>query len=302
MPAGSSSSPTSPEKRSLDLTDPSVIRGVARRFQVRFQRRWGQNFLADPGQLQRLVTGLEIDRMDNIVEVGPGLGVLTAELASRAAEVVGIEIDPACVRALRLTVAMCSNVRIVEGDVLRVPVGDLIGAPYRVVGNIPYNLTGALMVHLLEQGRTARRIDLVVQREVAERLAAPSGAWSLATLGVRVFGRPELVLTLPKEAFFPPPRVASALLRIVPDPEPALPREQLPAFFAFATPFFQARRKQLPFVMARGLAVSNAEARARLAAIGIDPERRAETLSLEEWKHLFGTERGNWQFRTIQAR
>jgi 16S rRNA (adenine1518-N6/adenine1519-N6)-dimethyltransferase len=301
IPASSSSSPTSPKKRSLDLADPSVIRGVTRRFQIRFQRRWGQNFLADREQLDRLVAALDVDTPDRIVEVGSGLGVLTAELAAHAAEVVGIEIDPACVRALQLTMRELANVRIIEGDVLRLPVGELTGAPYRVVGNIPYSLTGALMVHLLEQAVTARRIDLVVQREVAQRLAAPAGAWSLATLGVRVYGTPELVLSLPREAFLPQPRVASALLRIVPDPTPAFPPDQLAAFFAFVTPFFQARRKQLAFVMARGLHVANAPARARLAAIDIDPARRAETLSLEEWKRLFATERANWQFRTIQA-
>lgn len=178
----------------------------------------------------------------------------------------------------------------------------MLQAPYRVIGNIPYNLTGALMVHLLEQPRTASRIDLVVQKEVAERLAAPPGAWSLATLGVRVYGQAEILMTVGREAFVPPPQVASALLRIVPDPAPALPLDQLPAFFRFVTPFFQARRKQLAFVMARGLEVPNAEARARLSVIGIDPARRAETLGLEEWKRLFEEERTNWRLDTIQAR
>ncbi len=245
---------------------------------------------------------LELADGERIVEVGPGLGVLTVELAQRAAQVVGIEIDPNCVHALELTLRGLGNVRIIEGDVLRTPIGEVIEPPYRVIGNIPYNLTGALMVHLLEQRRTASRIDLVVQKEVAERLAAPAGSWSLATLGVRVYGRPEILMTLPPDAFVPPPQVASALLRIVPDARPALPPDQLPAFFRFVTPFFQARRKQLAFAMARGLGVPNAEARARLAVIGIDPARRAETLGLDEWKRLFEEERTNWRLDTIQAR
>ncbi len=302
MPSTCSGFPTPASKAPLDLADPDVIRGITRRFQIRYQRKWGQNFLADRAVLARLVDALELAEAERIVEVGPGLGVLTVELAQRTSQVVGIEIDPNCVHALQLTLRSLGNVRIIEGDVLRTAIGRVIDSPYRVIGNIPYNLTGALMVHVLEQPRAASRIDLVVQKEVAERLAAPAGAWSLATLGVRVYGRPEILMTLPPDAFVPPPQVASALLRIVPDASPALPLDQLPAFFRFVTPFFQARRKQLAFAMARGLSVPNAEARARLAVIGIDPARRAETLGLEEWKRLFDKERLNWRLDTIQAR
>jgi len=271
----------------LDLADPSVIRGVARRFGVRYLRRWGQNFLADRQELERLVEALQLAPEDRVVEVGPGLGALTVELAERARAVVGVEIDPAAVKALALSLRDRSNVRIVEANILRTAVGELLPAPYRVIGNIPYNLTGALFVHLLEQPTPPSRIDLVVQQEVAERVVAPPGGWSLATLGVRVYGTPELVLRVPRTAFLPQPKVDSALVRIVPDAEPALPRAQLPSFFEFVTPFFQARRKQLPFVLGRKLAISGAEARTRLSVIGIDPARRAETLTLEEWRRLF---------------
>jgi 16S rRNA (adenine1518-N6/adenine1519-N6)-dimethyltransferase len=268
-----------------------VIRGVARRFGVRYQRRWGQNFIADRQQLDRIIEALEVVGDDRIVEVGPGLGALTAELASRARAVVGVEIDPACVTALGLTLRDRTNVRIVEADILRTAVSELLPSPYRVAGNIPYNLTGALFVHLLEQPHPPARIDILVQKEVAERLVAPPGAWSLATLGVRVYGRPELSVRVPRDAFLPVPRVDSALVRITPDAEPALPRADLPAFFRFVAPFFQARRKQLTFVLSRRWGVSGAEARARLSVIGIDAARRAETLTLEEWRRLFINER-----------
>lgn len=230
---------------------------------------------------------LQLTPTDRVVEVGPGLGALTVELATRVRAVVGVEIDPALVKALALTLRDHSNVRIIEANILRTTVADLLPAPYRVVGNIPYNLTGALLGQLLERPGPPTRIDLLVQQEVAERIVAPPGAWSLATLSVRVFGHPELVLRVPRSAFLPPPRVDSALLRIIPDPEPALPRVALPSFFDFVTPFFQARRKQLPFVLSRTAHVTGAEARARLSVIGIDPARRAETLTLEEWRRLF---------------
>jgi len=268
-----------------------VIRGVARRFGVRYLRRWGQNFLADRTQLDRIVEALEIAPTDRIVEVGPGLGALTVELASRARAVAGVEIDPACVKALGLTLRDRSNVRIIEADILRTAVSELLPSPYRVVGNIPYNLTGALFVHLLEQPLPPARIDLLVQKEVAERLVAPPGDWSLATLGVRVYGRPELTVRVPRSAFLPLPRVDSALVRITPDPEPAIPRADLATFFQFVTPFFQARRKQLTFALGRRRGTTGTEARARLSVIGIDPARRAETLTLEEWRRLFANER-----------
>jgi 16S rRNA (adenine1518-N6/adenine1519-N6)-dimethyltransferase len=301
-PSSSSDCPCPISAPPLDLSNPGTIRAVARRFGVRFQRRFGQNFLADRAALERLVDALELEPRDRLVEVGPGLGALTRALAARAGEVVGIEIDPACVKALAVTLRGVSNVRIVEGDVLQqADMSTLIGAPYRVVGNIPYNLTGALFEHLLEQPTTPGRIDLVVQKEVAERLAAPPGGWSLATLGVRVYGHAEVRLVLPREAFYPVPRVASALLRVTPDPAPALPRADLPAFFRFARPFFQARRKQLPHVLSRGLRVDKGEAKERLRLIGIDPARRAETLTLGEWANLFNEARSNWKSDTMAA-
>jgi 16S rRNA (adenine1518-N6/adenine1519-N6)-dimethyltransferase len=270
-----------------DLANPSTIRAVARRFGVQFQRRWGQNFFADRAHLERLVGALAVHPADHLVEVGPGLGVLTRELAQRAATVVGVEVDPACVRALALTLRGVANVTIVPGDILAQPVGRLGPTPYRVVGNIPYNLTGALFGHLLEQADPPRQIDLVVQKEVAERIASPGGDWSLATLSVRAFGRADLILTIPREAFFPVPKVASALLRILPEPTPMIPRDELPEFFQFVRPFFQARRKQLPYVLTKRLGLSNAAARAHLSELGIDPARRPETLSVEEWRRLF---------------
>jgi len=141
-----------------------------------------------------MVEALELTATDQVVEVGPGLGALTVELASRARAVVGVEIDPACVKALGLVLRDHSNVRIVEANILQAPVADFLPAGYRVAGNVPYNLTGALFTHLLEQPRPPRRIDLLVQQEVAERIVARPGGWSLATLGVRVYGQPELVL------------------------------------------------------------------------------------------------------------
>jgi len=278
----------------VDLTDLATVRGVARRFGVRFRKHWGQNFLVDRATLDRLVAALDVRPDQQVVEVGPGLGVLTRELAATGARVTGIEIDPACVRALALTLKD-TGVRIVQGDVLQQRLDALVPPPYRVVGNIPYSLTGALFPHLLDQPRPPVRIDVVVQEEVARRLAAPPGGWSLATLSVRVYGTARLAFSIPRTAFYPTPRVASALLQITPSAAPAVPSADLSAFFRFARPFFQARRKQLTYVMSRGLQTGREPASVRLLALGIKPARRAETLTLEEWRRLFESTRANWK-------
>jgi 16S rRNA (adenine1518-N6/adenine1519-N6)-dimethyltransferase len=272
------------------LTNPSTIRAVARRYGIRFLRRWGQNFLADRRELDRLVDALSLESGDRVIEVGAGIGTLTVEVAQRVQSLLAVEIDPAGVRALALTLRDRPNVRVLAGDILRTPVAELMTAPYRVLGNIPYNLTGALLLHLLEQTPAPARIDLLVQREVAERITAPPGAWSLATLGVRVYGEAQLLHRVPRSAFLPPPQVDSALLRIMPRAEPEIPRPDLPAFFRFVTPFFQVRRKQLPYVLARRHGVGSAEARRALDVIGIDPTRRPETLTVEEWRRLYESE------------
>ena len=157
---------------------------------------------------------------------------------------------------------------------------------------VPEGILGKLSMlpRLLERPDPPRTVSLVVQKEVAERWVQ-AGDWSLATLGVRVYGRPELTIRVPRSAFLPEPRVDSALVRITPDAEPAVPRPDLASFFQFVTPFFQARRKQLTFVLGRRRGIGGTEARARLSVIGIDPSRRAETLTLDEWRRLFENER-----------
>jgi 16S rRNA (adenine1518-N6/adenine1519-N6)-dimethyltransferase len=155
-----------------------------------------------------------------------------------------------------------------------------------VVGNIPYYLTGALLRKLLETEPRPRRLSFVVQKEVAERLAAPSG-WSLATVAVRAFAEPDLVLVLPASAFEPVPKVDSALIRLEVRPKPAIDVDDVDAFFEFVERVFQFRRKQLRSSLARISGEAPAETVARLERIGVDPARRPETLNLEEWQRVY---------------
>jgi 16S rRNA (adenine1518-N6/adenine1519-N6)-dimethyltransferase len=216
---------------------------------------------------------------ETVLEVGAGPGSLTVALAERAGKVIALELDRRLLGVLREVLAGDPRVEVVEGDMLKLP---LPAVPV-VAGNIPYYLTGALLPRLLERPDPPRTVSLLVQKEVAERWVS-AGDWSLATLAVQVFAVPELRFTLPRDAFWPVPGVDSALVKLAVRDRPAVAVPDLGAFFAFAERVFQFRRKQLGGTITR---LAGPRAGEILADAGIDPQRRPQTLSLEEWEALF---------------
>ena len=203
--------------RPLDLTDPGTVTRVARQAGLFAKRRLGQHFLVDRGALDAIVEALNPAPGDTVWEIGPGIGVLTAELARRAARVVAVDLDPACIRAARVTLRGLPNVELIEGDALRVDAAGL-GLPddHLAAGNLPYNLTGALLAHLFEAAVPPRRGVFLVQREVAARIASPPGGWSLATVAVRSVADVERLGDVPAASFMPEPAVASSIIRMHP--------------------------------------------------------------------------------------
>lgn len=252
--------------------------------ELRPRRSLGQHFLADPELRDRVVAAAGIEPGDEVLEIGAGPGTLTGELVRRARRVVAVELDARLLPRLR---AAAPGAEIVHGDVMQVdpavlfPQGGEI-----VVGNIPYYLTGALVPHLLGRAPRPRRLSLVVQREVARRWCGLDG-WSLATVAVQTFAVPRLAFELPPEAFEPPPKVTSALAVLEVRDRPAVDVPDLDAFFRFVEAVFQFRRKQLRPALARVAGLPGDAAGTRLTALGIDPSRRAETLSLSEWETTF---------------
>jgi 16S rRNA (adenine1518-N6/adenine1519-N6)-dimethyltransferase len=201
--------------------------------------------------------------------------------------VVAVELDGRLIPALRESLAGLENVEVVRTDILRFNVRSAFPDGKEIVtGNIPYNLTGALIRKLLDDPPRPRRLSLVVQKEVAERWTAASGA-SLATVAVQVFAEARLLFTIPAAAFTPAPRVDSALVRLDVRERPAVNVADLQAFFRFAEAVFQGRRKQLGGTLGRISAIGSTAAGARLREAGIDPERRPQTLSLREWEALY---------------
>lgn len=266
---------------------------LLKRYDLRAHKGLGQNFLQDPEALQKIVTAAEIDSTDTVLEIGPGLGSLTRYLAVSAKEVVAVELDPNLLPPLKAVLSGYQNVRLIQGDILKLSPKDLVAErDYLVVANIPYYITSALIRHLLAQSPKGerepkpRRIVLTVQKEVAQRICAKPGDMSLLALSVQVYGKPHIAAYIPAEAFFPAPKVDSAVLLIDIYPAPLIKEELLDTFFKLIKAGFSQKRKTLRNSLSSGLHRSPTDAANLLTSANIDPQRRAETLSIEEWERL----------------
>jgi 16S rRNA (adenine1518-N6/adenine1519-N6)-dimethyltransferase len=268
---------------------------LLRRYGLRPDKSLGQNFLVDEAALQKVVAAAGIRKEDAVLEIGPGLGGLTRLLAHQAHRVVAVELDADLIAPLTETLAPFSNVHIVQGDILALDPESLMmeagseKTPYLVVANIPYYITSALIRHLLEASHPPQRLVLTVQREVAERICAQAGKLSLLALSVQVYGQPSIAAIIPPSAFYPPPKVDSAVVRIDRYDHPALPPSELGLFFRLAKAGFSQKRKTLRNALSGGMGWSKGQTEKTLRAAGIDSMRRAETLSLAEWANLTQT-------------
>jgi len=271
----------------IDPADSYQLDQLLRRHRIDLKHSLGQNFLTDPAVRDEVAEHAGLSPEDELLEVGAGVGTLTVALAKRCRRVVAVELDGRLIPALRESLAGVENVEVVRTDILRFNVRSAFPEGKEIVaGNIPYNLTGALIRKLLDDPPRPRRLSLVVQKEVAERWTASSGA-SLATVAVQVFAQARLIFTIPAAAFTPTPRVDSALVRLDVRERPAVDIEDLPAFFRFVESIFQGRRKQLGGTLGRISGIGSTAAGARLRSAGIDPERRPQTLGLAEWEALY---------------
>jgi len=260
---------------------------LLKRYNLRARKGLGQNFLQDPLALEKIISAAEIQQTDTILEIGPGLGSLTRYLAISAKEVVAVELDPKLLPPLKAVLSPYQNVRLIHGDILKLSPKDLINdKDYIVVANIPYYITSMVIRHLLESESKPRRIVLTVQKEVAQRICAAPGDMSLLALSVQVYGKPRIAAHIPAEAFFPAPKVDSAVLVVDIYPSPLIKEELLDTFFKLIKAGFSQKRKTLRNSLSSGLHISSTDAVNMLARVNIDPKRRAETLSIEEWERL----------------
>ena len=248
----------------------------------------GQHFLVSQSVLERIVDAADTGPGDTVVEVGPGLGALTEVLACRAGRVIALELDAALCEALQTHFVDRSHVQVLLADALEVRLDGLVppGQPYKLVANLPYYAATAILRRFLEAGHKPTIIVATVQREVAQQMAAPEGKRGLLGVATQFYGDPRIVATVRPGSFHPPPRVTSAVLRINVHPSPPVRVPSEAAFFALVHAGFAAPRKQLRGGLAHALRRPPAEVEAVLTACGVDPVRRAETLSMEEWAAL----------------
>ena len=266
---------------------PLNVADLLKQYGLRADKRLGQNFLQDPHALEKIAEAAEIHPTDTVLEVGPGLGSLTRYLASKAQKVVAVELDERLFPPLEAVIAPHHNIQLVHGDILKIEPKEIIEQnDYLVVANIPYYITSAVIRHLLESGSKPRRIVLTIQREVAERICAGPGDMSLLALSVQVYGWPHIALHIPAGAFFPAPKVDSSVLVVDIYPESSVDESVIDTFFQLTKAGFSQKRKKLRNSISAGMRQSTDKTEKMLRAADIDPQRRAETLSLKEWEKL----------------
>ena len=267
----------------LPLNVPKILK----QYNLKPDKRLGQNFLLDQAALEKIVIAADLHSEDSILEIGAGIGSLTRYLCINAGRVFAVELDDRLILPLTEVLSDFDNVEIIQGDILTLKPGDLIEQPcYKVVANIPYYITSKLIRHLLESGKPPDRIVLTVQNEVAMRICAQPGKMSLLSLAVQVYGNPQIFGKIPAGAFYPIPKIDSAIVRIDLYPQPVIQWSHLDMFFRLAKAGFQQKRKALRNSLGAGLHMTGAKAAEMIKAAGIDPIRRPETLSLEEWDKL----------------
>ena len=267
-----------------------------REHDLRGDRHLGQHIMIDPHAVRKIVEGADLEGSDVVLEVGPGPGTLTVHLAERAGEVIAVELDERMLAPLHESLAGHDNVRIVQGDILELDVAALVGhRPYKVVANLPYYITSAILRHLLSASRRPSSLVVTVQREVADRIVGRPGRrqrhkqeqrMSLLAVSIQFYGQPRIMARIPAGAFRPIPEVDSAVLRIdTYDPLPWGAADER-ITFDVARAGFTHSRKQLRNALRLGLPDADEMVDEALARSGIDPRRRAETLSVGEWVAL----------------
>jgi 16S rRNA (adenine1518-N6/adenine1519-N6)-dimethyltransferase len=272
----------------IDLTNIRELRNFLYAHHIRPNKAFGQNFIVDHSILLRIVEAAEIHVDDQVLELGAGTGVLTRELAKHARRVVAVELEREMLSLLVKTTRNYTNVELLERNLLYVDPTEVFGSePYKLVANLPYYITAPTFRHFLESANQPRLFVVMVQDEVAQRIVAGPGDMSLLGVSIQFYGKPSIIEHVPARAFYPAPKVDSAILRIDLKDEVPLTPGQRDSFFRLVQAGFSQRRKQIHNSLTHGLHRKNVEVQAGLLAANIDPSRRAETLSIEDWLRLW---------------
>ncbi|WP_457943180.1 16S rRNA (adenine(1518)-N(6)/adenine(1519)-N(6))-dimethyltransferase RsmA [Caproiciproducens sp. LBM24188] len=273
----------------MNLSDLSTIKSVLSRHGFSFAKSLGQNFLINPDVCPRMAEESGAGAGTGVLEVGPGIGVLTAELAKRAEKVVSVELDRRLLPVLRETLADFSNVKVVNGDVMKLDLKQLISEEFSgmdvvVCANLPYYITSPVIMKLLEERLPVKSITVMVQKEAAERLCAAPGtrACGAVSAAVRYFAEPEVLFGVDRSSFVPQPNVDSTVIRLTVREEPPVAIRSEKQFFALVRAAFGQRRKTVLNSVSAGLSLGREVVTAALERAGIVQNARAEQLTMEQ--------------------
>lgn len=268
-----------------------VTNHILHRFKLRADKKLGQNFLIDEDIVRRIVEVAELTPEDKVLEVGPGIGTLTQGLAESGADVVAVELDKRLLPVLDVTLEGYDNVRIVNGDILKVDIMQEVGAEtFKVCANLPYYITTPIIFALLEKRLPMERLVAMVQKEVAERMAAQPGGREYGALSVAIqyFTEPEIAFIVPPTSFIPAPAVDSAVIVCKRRKQPSVQVCDEALFFRVVKAAFSMRRKMLNNAL-KNMGISSEQCAKWLELAGIDGKRRGETLTLEDFAALTNT-------------
>ena len=275
------------------LSDIGTIRDILSRHGFRFSKAMGQNFLVNPTVCPRMAAASGADSSCGVLEIGPGIGVLTVELARVAQKVVAVELDQRLMPVLAETLAHCPNAKVVQGDIMAVDLPRLLqeefgGMPVHVCANLPYYITSPVLMRLLEERLPIQSITVMVQKEAADRICALPGTREAGavSVAVRYYAEPELLFRVSRGSFMPAPQVDSAVIRLRVRPAPGVETADERLFFALVKASFGQRRKTMLNAVSAGLGVSKEALAAWMDQCGLPLQARAEQMTMTQFAAL----------------
>lgn len=277
------------------------VKGELRGLHTRAMKRLGQHFLIDSNVLDTIISASDLEPTDTVVEIGPGLGALTEQLVSKAGKVIAIEVDSRLATALSRKFSSVPGLTVMNANILDIDPCEMVKpqgpsqslgvtnkhTDYKVIANLPYYVASPILRHFLEASLKPSLMVVMVQKEVAQSIVAGPGAMSLLGISVQLYGKPTIVDYVPAQSFYPKPKVDSAIVSIDIYPTPAVDVENMDRFFEVVKAGFSTPRKQLRNSLSIGLQLPLAEVAEILEKASISPQRRPQTLSLEEWADLY---------------
>ena len=283
------------ENNDKHLVNPQNTIEVLKKFDIHFQKKFGQNFLIDSHVMDKIIRAAGITKDDAVLEVGPGIGTMTQFLCENAGKVLAVEIDKALLPILEYTLADYDNVNVIQGDILKQNIWELSkkyndGKPFKVVANLPYYITTPIIMGFLENDSPISSITVMVQKEVADRMQAGPGSktYGALSLAVQYYSKPYLAANVPQNCFMPRPNVASAVINLERYEKPAVETDNVELMFELIRASFQQRRKTLwnGIKNSSNLNYEREEIEETLTDMGLDVNVRGETLSLEQFAGL----------------